>query len=186
LLAAVNSCPSASRLGSVRLRLYRVPEHFTPRMRRADLPQDADPRLRRAADELWELGDAYERTGDDSSGQAEIWKRRADVLAASSAILAAGSGVVGLALDSRVIAALLALAAAVVSALLASLRPADKASERRSYADACWEISGEVRDLLTRVPDMTVQQAQVALIGLRQKGQRVSRQSLGIGPNPAT
>jgi hypothetical protein len=159
-------------------------EHFTPRIRPASLDVKAAPQLRRVAEELFDIGDAYERTGDESSGRANAWKQRGDVLATTVAVLAATSGIIGLAWKSDVVAATLALIAAATSAVLATLHPAERASRAKSYADACWEVTGEVRDLLIEIPDMRTDDAAASLSRVRARAQRVSRRSLDVGSSP--
>ncbi len=161
-----------------------MPEHFTPRIRHADLSTDCKSRLRRIADELFEIGDAYERTGDESFGRAETWKRRSDLLATVAGVLAATSGIVGLAWESRLVAAVLALTAASISAVLLAFRPIERASHAKSYADACWEISAEVRSMMIDIPEMTLSEARKALARVRTRAHKVSRRSMEIGGNP--
>lgn len=154
-------------------------EHFTPRIRPADLDQKTTPYVRRVAIEIFEIGDAYERSGDDSSVEAERRARWSNALAVVASLLAGTSGVIGLASDSRVVAAILALASAAVGAVLASTRPSARALESQGYADRCWEVSGLARLQLLDIPTATPEEAKQMLERLRELAQDVSRGRLG-------
>jgi hypothetical protein len=163
-----------------------VAEHFTRPLRRAAISDSADRRLRRIADDASDLGTTHELNGDKNSGRARRWKRIADVLALCSAVLAFTAGIVELAWSYRPATVALALAAAAVSALLAGLRPVDRAAAAKACAGACWGISGEVRDFNHMLPAMPVDEAAKALSLIRKRAQQVSGACLDVGPNPQT
>jgi hypothetical protein len=100
--------------------------------------------------------------------------------------LAATAGIVELAWHYRTATIALALGAAVVSALLAGLRPIDRAASAKAYAEACWGVSGDVRDLNHRLAGMSIDEAAEELSVIRKRAQQASKASLDIGPNPQT
>jgi hypothetical protein len=114
-------------------------------------------------------------TGDASHHAGETWSHRASGFALTSGLLAAISGVLGLAWDIHLIAALLALASATVGALIVALTPADRAIAEHAFADANWEISGRARDLLLGIVESQPDQARAALSALRRRAHVVAR-----------
>jgi hypothetical protein len=159
-----------------------VREHFTPRIRPALLRDDADPHLVRVAEEIFALGETHERNGDDRARRAAQWRRGSDALALLAAVLAATSGIVGLAWNTRIVAAVFALAAAVVAAVIATFQPTKRTARCNRSAAEHWRISGTARDLLNRLPEMPVDEARTALGHLRELAQRRPRERDGDDP----
>jgi hypothetical protein len=162
-----------------------VPKH-SGRLPKAFIYSNADSRLRGVADDAWDTGNIYQDDGDKSARRARRWRWIADVLAVCSALLAATAGIVELAWHYRTATIALALGAAVVSALLAGLRPIDRAASAKAYAEACWGVSGDVRDLNHRLAGMSIDEAAEELSVIRKRAQQASKTSLDIGPNPQT
>jgi hypothetical protein len=144
-----------------------VREHFTPRMRPPRLPDNADPRLVRVVEEIVELQDVYERNGDARALRAVQWARAGDGLALVAAVLAATAGIVGLAWNSRIVAAVLALVAAVVAAVIATFQPATRTSRCKASAAEHWRVSAAARDVVNRLPEMRIEEARTELERLR-------------------
>lgn len=100
------------------------------------------PHCIRVADEVLALGDTHERNGDDCGRRAARWSGGGDALALAAAVLATTSGIVGLAWNTRTVAAVFALAAAVVAAVIATFQPAKRTARYSRSAAEHWRVSG--------------------------------------------
>jgi hypothetical protein len=147
---------------------------FTAPIQPVVLPPSANPILREAAQEIIDIGLTWERNGDSAYHKAEVLQRRSVWLTFLAAALAGISGLIALALPSRTVTVTMALAAALISAYLGTVRPGQDAAEEKATAFRHWEISREVRGLRLRLPSMSPDEAVESLDKLSARAHEIA------------